>query len=69
MLITKFICSFSPETAQELQDKVEEQRAFTTLGRTHLLHAESLGSENEQNAKSLKYAEKFFIKSLLICKE
>lgn len=55
-------------TVKELGNKVEEQRAYTTLGRAHLLHGQSLDNI-KSGQKSFKKAEKAFIKSLLVCKE
>lgn len=61
---------FISETVKKLHNKVEEQRAYATLGRAHLLHGQSqndvsIGSAKEQ----LKQAEKAFLKSLLLIKE
>lgn len=56
------------ETAVKLKDKIEEQRAFATIGRVHLLKVQSNPSGNEEMSKSLKSAEKAFLRSLLICK-
>ncbi|KAL5293261.1 TONSL family protein [Megaselia abdita] len=52
---------------QKLKNRLEEQRAQTTVGRAHLLMSD--GSSSESSMKSLKNAERSFIKSLLICKE
>ncbi|XP_023293316.2 tonsoku-like protein [Lucilia cuprina] len=56
--------------AKKLQNKVEEQRAYTTLGRAHLLHGQALADTSASNAMTqLKHAEKAFLKSLLLTKE
>uniref|UniRef100_A0A1A9WG26 Tonsoku-like protein n=1 Tax=Glossina brevipalpis TaxID=37001 RepID=A0A1A9WG26_9MUSC len=56
--------------AKKLQNTVEEQRAYTTLGRAHLLHGQSLNDTSASNAMNqLKQAEKSFLKSLLLIKE
>lgn len=58
-------------TAIEKNDKIEEQRAYTTIGRVYLLKAQSDPNElnPEETAKAIKSAEKAFLKSLLKCKE
>jgi NF-kappa-B inhibitor-like protein 2 len=56
--------------AKECDDLVEQQRAYATIGRCHLLKAEDEtvgGSDNPAN--DFKAAEKAFLKSLIICKE
>ncbi|XP_014276725.1 tonsoku-like protein [Halyomorpha halys] len=56
--------------AREECDKVEEQRALATLGRTYFLLAESiLDSSSEMRATALNEAKKFYMKSLDICHE
>lgn len=45
---------------------IEEQRAHATLGRIYLLQGQIA---NDESPKQFKAAEKYFIKSLLICKE
>lgn len=56
--------------AREESDKVEEQRALATLGRTYFLLAESiLDNRSEMRATALSEAKKFYIKSLDICNE
>jgi hypothetical protein len=52
-----------------LNDKIEEQRAYATLGRTHLLIAESLVRDSEKDKKTevLKNAKKAFSKSIRLC--
>lgn len=63
-----FICCIL-ETAVELKDKIEEQRAFATIGRVHLLRVQSNPSAHDsvEMVKSVKNAEKAFLRSLLIC--
>lgn len=58
------------ETAVELDDKIEQQRAFASIGRVHLLKVQSDPSahDSEQMVKSVNSAEKAFLRSLLICK-
>uniref|UniRef100_A0A1B0FAU3 Peptidase A2 domain-containing protein n=1 Tax=Glossina morsitans morsitans TaxID=37546 RepID=A0A1B0FAU3_GLOMM len=54
---------------KKLQNTVEEQRAYTTLGRAHLLHGQSLNDVSASEAMSqLKQAEKSFLKALLLVK-
>ncbi|XP_055384111.1 tonsoku-like protein [Condylostylus longicornis] len=53
---------------QNLCNKIEEQRAYATLGRVYLLYGQSSG-EATTASKQLKNAEKAFIKSLLITKD
>ncbi|KAI9588181.1 hypothetical protein GQX74_004027 [Glossina fuscipes] len=54
---------------KKLQNTVEEQRAYTTLGRAHLLHGQSLNDVSASDAMSqLKQAEKSFLKALLLIK-
>lgn len=49
---------------------MEEQRAYTTLGRAHLLHGQGLADTSASDAMTqLKQAEKAFLKSLLLTKE
>lgn len=58
-------------TAVEQNNKIEEQRAYATIGRVYLTKAQSqLNAPEKTNdlAKSIKSAEKQFLKSLLICK-
>lgn len=52
-------------------NKLEEQRAYATIGRVYLTKAQSqLNASNKTDdlAKSIRSAEKQFLKSLLICK-
>lgn len=58
-------------TAVELNNKIEEQRAYATIGRVYLTKAQSQSNalqKTDDLAKSIKCAEKYFLKSLLICK-
>ena len=59
---------FSLEISRLEKNKVEEQRAYATIGRVHLLHGQSL-PDLVQSTEPLKNAEKAFLKSLLICKK
>lgn len=59
-----------PELVKKLHNKVEEQRAYATLGRSHLLHGQALSESSAAGAMNeLKLAEKAFLKSLLMTKE
>lgn len=53
---------------KKLKNKVEEQRAYATLGRAHLLQGQS-ATDSATALGPLKNAEKAFIRSLLISKE
>lgn len=58
-------------TAVEENNKIEEQRAYATIGRVYLTKAQSQLNAPQKSAdlaKSIKNAEKQFLKSLLICK-
>ncbi|XP_017053094.1 tonsoku-like protein [Drosophila ficusphila] len=56
--------------AKRLKNQVEEQRAYATLGRVHLLHGQSLADSSASGAmEQLKLAEKSFLRSLLLIKE
>ncbi|XP_017121409.1 tonsoku-like protein isoform X2 [Drosophila elegans] len=56
--------------AKRLKNQVEEQRAYATLGRVHLLHGQTLADSSASGAmEQLKLAEKNFIRSLLLIKE
>ncbi|KAH8234854.1 hypothetical protein KR032_004237 [Drosophila birchii] len=56
--------------AKRLKNQVEEQRAYATLGRVHLLHGQSLADSSASGAmEQLKQAEKSFLRSLLLIKE
>jgi len=60
----------SPEIAKRLKNQVEEQRAYATLGRVHLLHGQCLADSSASGAmEQLKLAEKSFLRSLLLIKE
>ncbi|XP_073840267.1 tonsoku-like protein [Musca autumnalis] len=55
---------------KKLQNKVEEQRAYATLGRAHLLHGQALSETAASNSMNeLRQAERAFLKSLLMTKE
>lgn len=64
------VCYRISETAEELNDNIEKQRARATIGRVYLLRAQSNPSAHgsDEMVKSLKNAEKAFLQSLLICK-
>ncbi|ROT76363.1 putative tonsoku-like protein-like [Penaeus vannamei] len=55
--------------AKEAESLVEEQRAYATLGRTHLQKAEEAGlrGQEEDQTKALTEAEKAFLRSLSVC--
>ncbi|XP_037719155.1 tonsoku-like protein [Drosophila subpulchrella] len=56
--------------AKRLKNQVEEQRAYATLGRVHLLHGQGLADSSASGAmEQLKLAEKSFLRSLLLIKE
>ncbi|KAH8397384.1 hypothetical protein KR222_001208 [Zaprionus bogoriensis] len=56
--------------SKRLQNKVEQQRAYATLGRVHLLHGQSLSDSSASEAMAqLRLAEKSFLRSLLLIKE
>ncbi|XP_017074027.1 tonsoku-like protein [Drosophila eugracilis] len=56
--------------AKRLKNQVEEQRAYATLGRVHLLHGQSLADSSASGSmEQLKLAEKSFLRSLLLIKE
>ncbi|KAH8370297.1 hypothetical protein KR093_002976 [Drosophila rubida] len=56
--------------AKRIQNQVEQQRAYATLGRVHLLHGQSLSDTTASGAmEQLKLAEKSFLRSLLLIKE
>lgn len=58
------------EIVKKLQNKVEEQRAFATLGRAHLLHGQALSETTASSSiNELRQAERAFLKSLLLTKE
>uniref|UniRef100_A0A1I8Q8X6 Tonsoku-like protein n=1 Tax=Stomoxys calcitrans TaxID=35570 RepID=A0A1I8Q8X6_STOCA len=58
------------KTVKKLQNKVEEQRAYATLGRVHLLQGQALSETSASDAMNqLRHAEKAFLRSLLMTKE
>lgn len=62
---------FNIATAVNQNNKLEEQRAHATIGRVYLTKAQSqlnAPKKTDDLAKSIKSAEKQFLKSLLICK-
>lgn len=52
------------ELAQSLSNHIEQQRAWATIGRTHMFMA-----ENSQSKTALQEAEKAFMKSLTILED
>lgn len=67
LTLNKHVCL---EIAKRLKNQVEEQRAYATLGRVHLLHGQSLADSSASGAmEQLKQAEKSFLRSLLLIKE
>ncbi|XP_054733938.1 tonsoku-like protein [Anastrepha obliqua] len=58
------------DIVKKLHNKVEEQRAYATLGRAHLLHGQNVIESSKSNAMDpLRQAERAFLKSLLLIKE
>ncbi|XP_017471856.1 PREDICTED: tonsoku-like protein isoform X2 [Rhagoletis zephyria] len=58
------------DIVKKLHNKVEEQRAYATLGRAHLLHGQStLESSASTTMEQLRQAERAFLRSLLLIKE
>ncbi|XP_011180541.1 tonsoku-like protein [Zeugodacus cucurbitae] len=58
------------DIVKRLHNKVEEQRAYATLGRAHLLHGQSTTESAASTAMDqLRQAERAFLKSLLLIKE
>ncbi|KAJ8664786.1 hypothetical protein QAD02_006448 [Eretmocerus hayati] len=59
------------ELAQQLENLIEEQRAYATLGRTHLLIADSLtkDTEKEDKKKALRDAKGAFTESIKLCEK
>lgn len=57
--------------AKEAESLVEEQRAYATIGRTHLQRAEESGTSerNEEQITALSEAEKAFLRSLSTCEQ
>lgn len=55
------------EVAREEEDKLEQQRAYATIGRIYLV----MGQEEDDSQKregALQLAERMFVKSLNLCK-
>lgn len=66
LFLSTFFKYFS-EVAKEEEDKLEQQRAYATIGRIYLV----MGQEEEdlvQRENNLQLAEKTFIKSLHLCR-
>lgn len=64
--------SLSTATAVDQNNKIEQQRAYATIGRVYLTKAQSqlnAPQKPDDLAKSIKSAEKQFLHSLLICKK
>ncbi|XP_003707579.2 tonsoku-like protein [Megachile rotundata] len=57
------------EGAQEINNLLEEQRAYATLGRTYFCWAESLPGESENKSDALASAKKAYMKSIRLCNE
>ncbi|XP_076682263.1 tonsoku-like protein isoform X2 [Andrena cerasifolii] len=57
------------EGAKEIQNLVEEQRAYATLGRTYFCWAESLAEKSEKKSEALASARKAYMKSIRLCNE
>ncbi|KAJ6641353.1 Tonsoku-like protein, partial [Pseudolycoriella hygida] len=55
------------ECSKSARNEIEEQRAYATIGRVHLLHGQSL-TDIKETTPHLRKAEKAFLKSLLVCK-
>lgn len=55
--------------AKKAESVVEEQRAYATIGRTHLQRADACATngQEEEKAKALTEAEKAFLRSLTTC--
>lgn len=61
----------STETAIQEENKIEEQRAYATIGRVYLTKAQSLFNsqfKSLESEKAIVQAERNFLQSLLICK-
>lgn len=71
MLTIIEIPSFATETAKREKNKIEEQRAYATIGRVYLTKAQSFlngRSNSTESTKAITQAERNFLQSLLICK-
>jgi len=53
--------------SQELNDRIEIQRAFATIGRTHLIHSQDTNNDNNENA--LNESLKAFQTALQLCEQ
>lgn len=56
------------QMAKKTNNRVEEQRAYATIGRVHLVHGQSLPSL-VTSEEPLRHAERAFLKSLNVCHE
>lgn len=56
------------EIAKKTKNRVEEQRAYATIGRVYLVQGQSLPSL-VMSEEPLRNAERAFLKSLNVCKE
>lgn len=67
--MNSFFFFLPKETALEENSKIEEQRAYATIGRVYLLQAQSdpNGNVSENVSKHVMNAEKAFLKSLKVC--
>ncbi|XP_076238702.1 tonsoku-like protein isoform X2 [Calliopsis andreniformis] len=57
------------EGAKEINNLLEEQRAYATLGRTYFCWAESLDDKAENKTEALTSARKAYTKSIRLCNE
>lgn len=55
------------ETAVEERNKVEEQRAYATIARIHLVHGQS-EDEGTTRQRIINLAQKAFLEAALLCK-
>ncbi|XP_043479382.1 tonsoku-like protein [Leptopilina heterotoma] len=55
------------EGARELENLLEVQRAFATLGRTYFCLAESITEKGDEKEEALKNAKKAYCKSIRVC--
>ncbi|XP_053996301.1 tonsoku-like protein [Hylaeus anthracinus] len=55
------------EGAKEINNLLEEQRAYATLGRTYFCWAESLPEKSEKKTEVLINAKKAYVKSIRLC--
>ncbi|KZC13712.1 Tonsoku-like protein, partial [Dufourea novaeangliae] len=57
------------EGAKEINNLLEEQRAYATLGRTYFCWGESLHENSEKKIEALTNARKAYVKSIRLCNE